>query len=696
MDDGHIAEVGSNNPVKTLDETRRDGQKCNAVLDEADIDVDTRDLSCDAQRQIYRCLQHHDHGITNPFFQRPASFLFLQGMFVTGLIPSSLTSLERRFQLSSQQTGLLYSIYDIVNVVLVVFVAYIGGRGHKLRWMSFGCILVGVASFLFALPHFTTEAYSYADLETGSVCRINSNGTNDQCVETDEGSKVKALSNYYYLFVVAMLIASVGSVPYFSLGIPTLDESVSDANFGVYFGIFYAFYFLGPAVGYFLSGVFLDMFTELEIPEGTNLSPEDPGWVGAWWIGFLVCGVPMVIVAILLSLFPSELPTTAAIRAEKSNQSHRNSGFLETTQPGFGEKPGDFPKAVRYLLVNPTFVFTCLSGVSDAFFGNAVGAFLPKLYVNQFGTSTSMANVFAGIAVLVGGISGAAIGGILMRRLELKVRGLLKMTLAGNFVTCMFVICAMLYCPQGRIAGVTAPYNGTERAPSFDVNLTQACNQNCQCAVDEYIPVCAQTENGPIEYFSPCHAGCSLDTGNGVRVNGLHDPKHWGEKPMGIGQGRPSGPTFGDCSCLRYAGSSPWVPDGLTTVSGRCQTPRDCSYYPHIVTFLFIFIAIATFSSFVSTIKVLLSCVPETQRSMSLGLNSLISRLLGAIPGPIIFGAVIDGACLVWQQTCGTRGSCWIYDTRSLALRLAAITLVSRIFSCLCNILAMVLYKPTT
>ncbi|XP_071481989.1 solute carrier organic anion transporter family member 4C1-like [Diadema antillarum] len=597
MDDGRIAEEGSNNPVKTLDETRRDGEKCNTVLDDAHVDVDTRDLSCGWFGCRPKCVQKSCNKASALLAVMSCGAIF-QGMFVTGLIPSSLTSLERRFQLSSQQTGLLYSIYDIVNVILVVFVAYIGGRGHKLRWMSFGCILVGVASFLFALPHFTTEAYSYADLETGSVCRITDNGTSDQCMETDEGSKVKALSNYYYLFVVAMLIASVGSVPYFSLGIPTLDESVSDANFGVYFGIFYAFYFLGPAMGYFLSGVFLDMFTELEIPEGANLSPEDPGWVGAWWIGFLVCGVPMVIVAILLSLFPSELPTTAAIRAEKSNQSHRNSGFLETTQPGFGEKPGDFPKAVRYLLVNPTFVFTCLSGVSDAFFGNAVGAFLPKLYVNQFGTSTSMANVFAGIAVLVGGISGAAIGGILLRRLELKVRGLLKMTLVGNFVTCMFVICAMLYCPQGRIAGVTAPYNGTERTSSMDVNLTQACNQNCLCAVDKYIPVCAQTENGPIEYFSPCHAGCSLDTGNG---------------------------TFGDCSCLQDADSSPWVTDGLTTVSGRCQTPRDCSFYPHIVTFLFIFIAIATFSSFVSTIKVLLRCHSRTYHLRSSHRRSMLS-----------------------------------------------------------------------
>ena len=37
----------------------------------------------------------------------------------------------------------------------------------------------------------------------------------------------------------------------------------------------------------------------------------------------------------------------------------------------------------------------------------------------------------------------------------------------------------------------------------------------------------------------------------------------------------------------------------------------------------------------------------------------LFSALL---PGPIVFGKLIDGTCLIWQRKCGRRGSCLLYD----------------------------------
>nr|CAD7462391.1 unnamed protein product [Timema tahoe] len=34
----------------------------------------------------------------------------------------------------------------------------------------------------------------------------------------------------------------------------------------------------------------------------------------------------------------------------------------------------------------------------------------------------------------------------------------------------------------------------------------------------------------------------------------------------------------------------------------------------------------------------------------------------GNVPCPIVYGAVVDSACLVWETTCGERGACWLYD----------------------------------
>lgn len=60
--------------------------------------------------------------------------------------------------------------------------------------------------------------------------------------------------------------------------------------------------------------------------------------------------------------------------------------------------------------------------------------------------------------------------------------------------------------------------------------------------------------------------------------------------------------------------------------------------------------------------------VADDQRSLALGLQSAIWRIFGTIPGPLIFGALFDSSCLQWQDECGNRGNCWIYDNRSLSI----------------------------
>lgn len=38
--------------------------------------------------------------------------------------------------------------------------------------------------------------------------------------------------------------------------------------------------------------------------------------------------------------------------------------------------------------------------------------------------------------------------------------------------------------------------------------------------------------------------------------------------------------------------------------------------------------------------------------------------ILGNVPCPIVYGAVVDSACLVWEKSCGEKGACWLYDTK--------------------------------
>lgn len=40
----------------------------------------------------------------------------------------------------------------------------------------------------------------------------------------------------------------------------------------------------------------------------------------------------------------------------------------------------------------------------------------------------------------------------------------------------------------------------------------------------------------------------------------------------------------------------------------------------------------------------------------------MMVSLLALIPGPIIYGIVIDATCTVWNNQCGVRGNCQLYD----------------------------------
>ena len=56
-------------------------------------------------------------------------------------------------------------------------------------------------------------------------------------------------------------------------------------------------------------------------------------------------------------------------------------------------------------------------------------------------------------------------------------------------------------------------------------------------------------------------------------------------------------------------------------------------------------------------------------RSFGIGVQWLFIRALGSIPGPILFGVIIDLTCVLWQiRECDkTQGSCWIYESTDMA-----------------------------
>ena len=70
------------------------------------------------------------------------------------------------------------------------------------------------------------------------------------------------------------------------------------------------------AAGFLGGGRLLDYWVDLDVVDVDMIAitPKDPRWVGAWWIGFIISGCIAFILAFFIGAFPQELPQQKEIQ----------------------------------------------------------------------------------------------------------------------------------------------------------------------------------------------------------------------------------------------------------------------------------------------------------------------------------------------------------------------------------------------
>nr|XP_057934404.1 solute carrier organic anion transporter family member 1C1-like [Doryrhamphus excisus] len=591
-------------------------------------------------------------------FLASMAFVYFAKAFGGAYMKSSITQIERRFDIPSSLIGVIDGSFEMGNLLVIAFVSYFGAKLHRPRLIGIGCLVMAAGCFLITLPHFLQGLYKYETSvthskdvnSTESILPCLSNHTVHDVDTPDlaaiaDCEKAAGSSMWVYVFLGNML-RGIGETPIMPLGVSYLDDFSREENTPFYLACIHTVGILGPMFGYmmgsFLAKIYVDVgFVDLE---SVTINYKDSRWVGAWWLGFIVTGTIILLSSIPFWFLPKSLPkqgkeksqnkrTELATAVEQDNFLPEDQQEKETPVT-FQELAKDFIPSLKRLFRNSIYtlmILTYLVAV-NGFMGMIT--FKPKYLEQIYGQSASRAIFLIGILNLPAVALGIITGGFVLKRFKLGVVGAAKVSMGASIGSfCLLVVQVFLHCENTEVAGLTVTYQGMPEVSYNAQTLLSQCNTGCSCSMKQWDPVCSY--NG-MTYASPCLAGCQTSTGTGKEM------------------------VFHNCSCVS-ANMSPGL--NMSTVLGQCPRKSNCDRIFKI------YMALSVVGSFISACGgtpgyiVLLRSIQKDLKALALGMQTLIVRTLGGIPPPIYFGALIDRTCLKWgTKQCGGRGACRLYD----------------------------------
>uniref|UniRef100_A0A8C4E0E8 Solute carrier organic anion transporter family member n=1 Tax=Dicentrarchus labrax TaxID=13489 RepID=A0A8C4E0E8_DICLA len=624
---------------------------------------------------MFTCMYFHApvHINVNPFFLFLSHYLshltLLSQMFLVALsfayfakalsgsyMKSTITQLERRFDIPSYLIGVIDGSFEIGNLLVIAFVSYFGAKLHRPKIIAVGCVLMSIGTFIIALPHFIIGRYEFetsvrwvvnstlnpSPCPVGSPADFSQVKTSDYANFLPPGCESESNLSMWIYVLLGNVLRGIGETPVQPLGISYIDDFATEENAALYVGCVQTISVVGPVFGYLLGSLCAKIYVDIGFVkmETITITPADARWVGAWWLGYLVAGVITLLSAIPFWFLPRSLPMSGPRGPEKCTAEQtsfiKDSPLLKHKYPAddntsFIEMAKDFIPTLRTLLAHPVYlIYLCVTIIQ---LNSLIGmvTYKPKYIEQHFRQSASKANFLMGVINIPAVALGMFSGGLLMKRLKLNIMGAARFafgtSLIGYFLSLFFFA---MSCENAKVAGVTLSYDSVDTISYDKHSVFTACNSNCFCSASDWDPVCG--ENG-ITYVSPCLAGCTSSTGSGKST------------------------VFSNCSCVGVAGN-------FTASTGQCPHADDCDRMFRY------FLALSVVTSFIISLggtpgyMLLIRCIKPQLKSLALGFHALATRTLAGIPAPIYFGAIIDTTCLKWgQKRCGGIGACRIYNT---------------------------------
>ncbi|XP_025891343.1 solute carrier organic anion transporter family member 1C1-like isoform X2 [Nothoprocta perdicaria] len=465
------------------------------------------------------------------------AFSFFAKGFSGSYMKSMSSQIERRFEISSSIVGIIDGSFEIGNLMVMLLVSYLGPKVHRPKLIAVGCLIMSLGAFLSVMPQFLMGRYNY---ERITVTVDNSSTSLSACSpalpvdhpvlvvtetpreEVKHSGCEKTSSSYLWLFVLmGNLLRGIGEAPVMPLGVSYIDDFSKEENSAFYIGVVRSAGMFGPTLGFLLGSFCANLWVDIGIVDidAISINPKDTRWVGAWWLGLLICGAVSFIASLPFWFLPYSLPK----EGEDENQkiSHLSMAFQgehckidPPVQPQlkFSEAVKDFLPTLKKLFGNPIFLVYVLLTILQ--YNSLVGliTYETKFMEQQFNVSVARAIFLIGVILLPITILGMFLGGFLIKKFKLQVTGMAK------FASITFILAFLLNllyftcsCEVLQVAGLTVPFSGS-KISSPQNSFIASCNADCRCKTNQWDPVCG--DNG-ITYTTACFAGCKSSTGVG-------------------------------------------------------------------------------------------------------------------------------------------------------------------------------------
>lgn len=578
-----------------------------------------------------------------------------------------ITTIERKFALTGKMFSVILIADNVSSLFASLLIGYYARKVSRPRMITFavsmsvlGCVLAALPYFIYG-PGFVGDSHEQLEDLQGEeqAYQVISDSKKEFCTRADgnEASVVRdqspaatAMLAVFILFA-ANFFNGFGGAAFYISGTTYTDDNAKKTDSIVYFSFIFSLRFLGPMLGYVMASVCLRIY---ESPFQTpSITPKHPKWIGAWWLGFVMWGVSLIIISLPMSLFPKHIRRQSqSLDKQELHKVSSPDATPDTLREKFAGDFAEFRRSFARLCKNPVLMWKI---ATIMFVFNGLGGYVtmfPKYVEIHYRVSASNASLFTGPTKILATMLGTFLGGLMIRFLKPRARTIALMEAASDLIEISFLVAGMsLACSGWQLAG-------TSMSTSNRLAIVNECNRECGCTTSSFQPVCHVSEQAT--YFSPCAAGCSENVNGTMLCNCL----------VGNGSSHDAEVTDGFCE---FGCNSLFILVALTSISKLLgQLPR------------------------VGGVIVSLRCVEPADKGLAVGMLGASFNLLAAVPYPLIYSALFDATCIAWDERGGHRGSCSFYDADKLRILFHGVTIAFLSLGLISNLIVSYYSKRVT